>query len=76
MDITRIISQIDEQIARLTKAKALLAGSPTKKGPGRPRLNAKAEPVEKKRTTKRSAEAKARMSAAQKARWAKLKNGK
>ena len=76
MSTNEIISQIDQEIARLTKVKELLQeGAPGKRGPGRPRTGATAAPVAKKRTKKRmlSAEAKARIAAAQKARWAKVK---
>ena len=75
MNIQDIVSQIDEQIAQLTKAKEALTGIKTKKGPGRPRLTAAptASPTKKKAKRKMSAEGKARIAAAQKARWAKVK---
>lgn len=75
MDIQNILSQIDKEIAKLTKVKEALTGLPAKRGPGRPRLSASAKPVTKKKKAKRkmSAEGRARIAAAQKARWAKLK---
>jgi hypothetical protein len=85
MDTTEIIIEIDAQISRLREAKALLAGTEItiKRKPGRPSrvsLSGKATssiPAKSaaKRTAKRtvSAEARAKISAAQKARWAKSK---
>ncbi len=75
MDIQQIVAQIDEEITRLTQIKAALQGTPAKRGPGRPRATTSGlKPVAKK-SAKRgmSAEGKARIAAAQKARWAKLK---
>lgn len=62
MDIAQMVSEIDSEIARLQEARALLAGvgSATHAKPGR-----------KKRTL--SAEARARIAAAQRLRWAKQK---
>jgi hypothetical protein len=66
-----------EEIARLTKARELLRDIPTKKGPGRPRADATAPPVAKKKTRRKmSAEGRARIAAAMKARWAKVKGKK
>ena len=75
VDIREIILQIDQKIARLTKVKELLQDMPAKKGPGRPRADATAITVVKKKGAKRrlSPEARARIAAAQKARWAKVK---
>ena len=75
MDIKEILSQIDNEIAQLTKVKEALTGIPTKRGPGRPRLAGSAKPVAKKKAKRKkmSAEGRARIAAAQKARWAKLK---
>ena len=75
MDIQNILSQIDKEIAKLTKVREALTGLPAKRGPGRPRLNASAKLVAKKKKAMRkmSAEGRARIAAAQKARWAKLK---
>jgi hypothetical protein len=72
MDTTEIIQTIDAEIARLEKARALLNGkttSPAKRG--RPsRLTVIATPKPRR---KMSAEGRARIAAAQKARWAKAK---
>jgi hypothetical protein len=70
-----IIEEIDAEISRLQQAKAILAGTATKKTVGRPK---KADSVSKTGAvppTKRimSAEAKAKIAEAQKARWAKSK---
>ena len=78
LSLESIVAEIDSQIARLGQAKRLLSDSPApKNGPGRPRLNgaATAVPVKPKRRTL-SAAARAKISAAQKARWAKAKTGK
>jgi hypothetical protein len=78
MNTNEIVSQIDREIARLTKARELLQDVPAKRGPGRPRSDAAITPVAKKKTKRRkmSAEARARIAAAQKARWAKAKTKK
>jgi len=74
MNIQEILSQIDKEITHLTKVKEALTGIPTKRGPGRPRLTAIAKPVGKKKAKRKmSSEGRARIAAAQKARWAKLK---
>jgi hypothetical protein len=72
MNTAEIISQIDAEIARLRGARALLAETPLKRGPGRPK--ATEQPVAgtpKKRRL--SAKGRAAISAAMKARWAKRK---
>jgi hypothetical protein len=84
MTTDEIVIAIDGEIARLLKVKALLTGAdlPIKRGPGRPAgtsaqkkvASLKAEVTgkpEKRRIL--SAEARARIAAAQKARWAKSK---
>jgi hypothetical protein len=83
MNTNDIIAEIDAQISRLLEAKALLAGleSTIKRKPGRPPqrnlsgnatssipAKAAAKPAAKRTV---SAEARATMAAAQKARWAK-----
>jgi hypothetical protein len=71
MDTTEIIQTIDAEIARLEKARTLLNGntSPAKRGrPSGSTLTATAKP-----RRKMSAEGRARIAAAQKARWAKAK---
>ena len=73
MNIQEILCLIDDELAKLTKVREALIGIPAKKGPGRPRLDAAVKPVIKnKAKRKMSAEGKARIAAAQKARWAKL----
>jgi len=62
MDTAQLISEIDSEISRLQQARALLAGGHT--------INA-AKPHGGKRTL--SAEARARIAAAQRKRWAKQK---
>jgi hypothetical protein len=70
MDTSQILTAIDEEIARLQQAKSLLTGTTTKRSPGRPPATAASAPT-KKRTM--SAAGRARIAAAQKARWAKVK---
>ena len=62
MDTAQLISEIDSEISRLQQARALLAGGHTVNG---------AQPRGGKRTL--SAEARARIAAAQRKRWAKQK---
>ncbi len=84
MNLDRILSEIDLEISRLQQAKQLLSenssvASVVKRGPGRPPAAAKAasklptsSPFEPRRRTM-SAAGRARIAAAQKARWAKAK---
>ncbi|AXC12528.1 hypothetical protein ACPOL_3233 [Acidisarcina polymorpha] len=72
MQTNRIIAELDAEIARLQEIKSVLSGTtPTaaKRKPGRPRLVA--APAAK--TRQLSTEARARIAAAQKARWAKAR---
>jgi hypothetical protein len=62
MDTTKLIEALDLEIARLQHARALLSGAPLRGKPG-------PKPKAVKRTM--SAEGRARVAAAQKARWAK-----
>jgi hypothetical protein len=76
MQTNDIIAQLDADIARLQQAKALLNGATTKRSPGRPAANATAAPqatavAPKKHTL--SPEARAKIAAAQKKRWAKVR---
>jgi hypothetical protein len=77
MNTEQIVSQIDLEIARLRQVRALLTGevSEGRTGPGRPRKIQLAAPVPSVKTKRKplSAEAKARIAAAQKARWAKAR---
>jgi hypothetical protein len=71
MDANRIIADIDIKISKLQQARALLSGVAVKKGPGRPK--SVESQVAKPRKRKLSAKARAAISAAMKARWAKVK---
>jgi hypothetical protein len=71
MNTSEILNQINAEIARLQQVKTLLTGEQTKRKPGRPTKPAKKTPATKKRTL--SPEARARIAAGQKARWAKAK---
>ena len=82
MNIEDILSEIDAEIARLQQAKALLgntahvSGTVIKRKPGRPPSNKTASTTAAKNVGKRrtmSPEGRARIAAAQKARWAKTK---
>ncbi len=75
MNTEQIVSYIDAEIAKLQQARTLLAGvTPVsiKRGPGRPRANPVVAQILSGRPRKRvlSAEARAKIAAAQKARWA------
>ncbi len=67
MNTTELTAAIDAEIARLEEAKRLLGGVSTKRSATTPGRKAKAA----KRTM--SAEGRARITVAQKARWAKAK---
>jgi len=73
MGTKEIIAQIDTEIARLQRVKSILSGtSTTKLKRGRPKASHKvAAPLAAKLTM--SPEGRARIAAAQKARWAKAK---
>jgi hypothetical protein len=78
MNTQAIIEALDTEIARLQEVKALLAATSRnsltgvlKRGPGRPKKAAAA--VAPKKRTAISAEARERIAAAQRARWAKVK---
>jgi hypothetical protein len=76
MNTTSILAQIDEQIAKLQQAKALLTITEVKTKAGRPKgskANLTATPEARKTRRRLSPEGKARIAAAQKARWASLK---
>jgi len=69
MSLEGILNEIDAEIDRLQQAKRLLSGTAIlKRGPGRPRG---ASPKPKRRVL--SAAARAKIAAAQKARWAKAR---
>lgn len=75
MNTEAIIEQIDAEISKLQQAKVLLTGATaisTKRSPGRPKAtNATPKPVAARRVM--SAEGKAKIAEAQRARWAKSK---
>ncbi len=74
MNLNDIVSQIDAEISRLTQAKQALLGFSDSKSVGRPRGTAVPAPVSAKpKKRKMSAAGRARIAAAQKARWAKVK---
>jgi hypothetical protein len=70
-----IITALDAEIARLQHARSVIASSGEAKGPGRPAKSAPSTvPAPKKR--KLSPEARRKIAAAQKKRWAKQKAAK
>ena len=78
MDTQAIVAALDTEIARLESVKALLAASNAnaltgvlKRGPGRPKKTASV--VAPKKRIGMSPEARERIAAAQKARWAKVR---
>jgi hypothetical protein len=77
MNTEQIILQIDAEIAKLQQARDFLLGAtaPVRAGRGRPKKNALlVMPIANKKVRKPlSPEAKARIAAAQKQRWAKAK---
>lgn len=80
MNTEEILRAIDVQIAQLRQARELIAGSvtaePAAQRRGRPKGSTNKTPPAPAKVTKRtmSAEAKARIAAAQKLRWAKQKS--
>src|SRR5258708_38858074 len=76
MDTMSIIEEIDAEISRLQQAKVILTGTTISRGrPGRPKTTSLVSKPVPAKLTKRvmRAEGKARIAAAQKARWAKVK---
>lgn len=65
MEVSRIINEIDEQIAKLQQARSLLLGTAVR-SPGRPKGSKNAA---KPRKRKLSAEGRKRISEAMKKRW-------
>lgn len=78
MEVSRILAEIDSQIAKLQQARALLAGiEPAKRGPGRPKSLtslAKSPTPGVKRVL--SPEARKRIADAQRKRWAATRKAK
>lgn len=75
MDIVNITAQIDARISELQRAKAILAGTVIKSRLGRPKASHPAsKPVAGKASKPgMSPEGKAKIAAAQKIRWAKVR---
>jgi hypothetical protein len=75
MDTATIIEHLDAEISRLQQAKAVLTGTEIRKGPGRPKASDAASKPGFVELSKRgmSAEGKAKIALAQKARWAKVR---
>jgi hypothetical protein len=70
MQTNDIIAEIDAEISRLQQAKALLSGTTVKRDPGKPVTNGASKPAVKRVL---SPEARAKIAAAQKKRWAKAR---
>ena len=70
MEVSRIIAEIDAQIAKLQQARTLLAGTAQSsgRGPGRPKGTASKSAAPRKR--KLSPEGRKRIADAMKKRWA------
>jgi hypothetical protein len=73
MDTVEILQTIDAEIARLERARDLLNGHTVQVKRGRPVSSSATTTTEPRR--KMSLEGRARIAAAQKARWAKTKKG-
>jgi hypothetical protein len=71
MSILDVVAEIDREISRLQQAKELLTGTVVKRGPGRPGRPAGSTNSKPRRVL--SAAARAKIAAAQRARWAKQK---
>jgi len=78
MDTQAIIAALDQEIVRLQQARTILASAINvngivliKRGPGRPKSGASV--VAPKKRTGMSPEARERIAAAQKTRWAKVR---
>jgi hypothetical protein len=72
VDTAEIIKTIEAEIARLEQARTLLNGHTTTPKRGRP-VSSKPAATVKPQRRKMSAEGRARIAAAQKARWAKAR---
>jgi hypothetical protein len=75
MDTVSIIQEIDAEISRLQQVRAILTGTDVKRAAGRPKSTQVPSSSIADEPTKRvlSAEARAKIAAGQKARWAKSK---
>jgi len=87
MEVSRILIEIDAEISKLQQARALLtgtsasAGTPAKRGPGRPKGTVTAAAPAKKAAKKAgkrnlSPDARKRIADAQKRRWAERRKQK
>jgi hypothetical protein len=73
MGLTGILTEIDQEIARLTQARALLSdGTVVKRVPGRPKATT-AEAIPTKKTRNLSPEGRKRIAEAVRRRWAAQK---
>jgi hypothetical protein len=70
MDTTKLIAEIDAEIARLQQVKSLLTDTITKRSAGRSKISEAASARQKRRL---SPEARERIAAAQRKRWATVK---
>ena len=73
MEVSRIIAEIDAQIAKLQQARTLLAGTQTtstRTGPGRPKGSKNTATAVTPRKRKLSPEGRKRIADAMKKRWA------
>jgi hypothetical protein len=74
MDTIKILAEIDAEIQRLQHARSVLnGGTVVKRGPGRPKRSVSGVSSAAPKRRRLSAEARAKIAAAQKARWAKAK---
>ena len=76
MDIENIVAQLRQEASRIEHAIAALVGfgsQPTRRGPGRPAGSKNAPTASRPQKRTMSASARAKISAAQKASWAKQK---
>jgi hypothetical protein len=73
MDTTKILAEIDAELQRLQHARTVLNGTVVKRGPGRPKGSVNGASSASPNRRRLSAEARAKIAAAQKARWAKAK---
>jgi hypothetical protein len=73
MTTVDIVSSIDAEIAKLQRARAELTGGAVSSGGGVSSGGAKKAAIKPRRKHVMSAEARAKIAAAQKARWAKQK---
>lgn len=75
MDHSRLVQEIDLEIARLQQARALLAGEPVRRGPGRPKAAGEGAGASgtKRRKRNMSPEGRKRIAEAMRKRWAERK---